>query len=178
MSKPSTCQSCGKRFTPFRSNQTFCSIPCRKRAENVKAGLVKDARFGKSRELDGALPQKPDSLIGDSNENKALARAIREDGPLEWTASNEVTRALRRIGSPNAIGWAMLVEGHGWLGRIGEDFSFGPTTQARAKAAVEARLKGEPFAKVDDERSWSGTCWRLLSGSTPPEAAPPLAPAA
>jgi hypothetical protein len=82
-----------------------------------------------------------------------------------------VTQKLTREGSPNALGWAMLVEvatgREAWFGRIGEDFSFGPTTQARAKAAVEARLSGRPFEKHEDERSWSGSCFRLLGGSVP-----------
>jgi hypothetical protein len=170
MTKPSTCPNCGKKFTPWRA-QAYCSVPCRKRAENVRAGRVKDGRVVRIREDDGAFPQKSDSLTGNTPENKATPRALREDGPLEWTACNQVTRALRRIGSPTVIGWTMLCEispgREEWFGRIGDDFSFGPTTQARAKASVEARLKGEPFDKVDDERSWSGSCWRLLSGSAP-----------
>jgi hypothetical protein len=78
---------------------------------------------------------------------------------------------LVRRGSPTAIGWAILIEVEpgrdAWFGRIGKDFSFGPTTQARAKAAIEARLKGEPFEKLEGERSWSGSCWSLLGGSIP-----------
>jgi hypothetical protein len=58
----------------------------------------------------------------------------------------------------------MLVEGHGWFGRIGKDFSFGPTSMSRAQKAVEARLLGQLFDKLEGEKSWSGTCWCLLSG--------------
>jgi hypothetical protein len=64
----------------------------------------------------------------------------------------------------------MLVEGHGWFGRIGKDFSFGPTSMPRAQKAVEARLLGQLFDKLEGEKSWSGTCWRLLSGSEAPKA--------
>jgi hypothetical protein len=48
----------------------------------------------------------------------------------------------------------------GWFGRIGREFSFGPTTEVRAKAAVEAALRGEPFEKQDGERSRKGTLGR------------------
>ena len=84
------------------------------------------------------------------------------------TACNEITQKLTRTGSPAAIGWAMLVEGHGWFGRVGGErqFSFGPSTQSRSKAAVEAWLLGQPFDKVDNERTWSGTGWSLLSGTS------------
>ena len=40
-----------------------------------------------------------------------------------------------------------------WFGRIGSGFSFGPTTQARAKAAVEAKLSGHSFEKQEGEKS-------------------------
>jgi hypothetical protein len=60
-----------------------------------------------------------------------------------------------------------------WFGRIGSDFSFGPTTQARAKAAVEAKLFGQSFERHEGEKSRSGTCWKLLGGHVPPAPAMP-----
>ena len=94
---------------------------------------------------------------------------LRGDGPFEWTACNEVTRKLTAKGSHDAVAWAMLVGGQGWYGRIGEEFLFGPSTVRRAEAAVEARLLGQMFDKLEGEKSWSGTCWRLLSGFEAPE---------
>jgi hypothetical protein len=99
------------------------------------------------------------------------------DEPYQWTACNEITQKLIRVGSPEAIGWAMLIEGHGWFGRIGKVFSFGPTTKTRAQHAVEANLKGEPFDKLEGENSWSGTCWKILSGSGDGGKAPAITPA-
>lgn len=84
-----------------------------------------------------------------------------------WTACNEVTQKLTAKGSDKIIGMAMLIDGNGWFGRVGKDFSFGPTTRTRAQKAVEARLNGHPFEKIDFERSWAGTCWKLLGGSAP-----------
>jgi hypothetical protein len=95
---------------------------------------------------------------------------LRGDGSFEWTACNEVTQKLTAKGSHDAVAWAMLVEGQGWYGRIGKEFSFGPSTVRRAEAAVEARLLGQMFDKLEGEKSWSGTCWRLLSGFEPPQA--------
>jgi hypothetical protein len=110
-----------------------------------------------------------------ATENIAVLRTLRGDGRPRWTACNEVTRKLTFGASDKAVGWAMLTEitpgREVWFGRIGSDFSFGPTTQARAKA-VEAKLSDRPFEKLEGEKSWSGTCWKLLGGSVP--AVPPM----
>jgi hypothetical protein len=45
-------------------------------------------------------------------------------------------------------------DGHGWFGRLGNTSLFGPTTLARAKAAVDARLRGKDFARLANERLW------------------------
>ena len=156
----STCGACGKRFTSWRAKK-FCSEPCRKKAENSRLRGSKSAFEGKIPDAENASTE--------SLENRATPKALRGYGPPVWVACNEVTRKLTFGASPTAVGWAMLAEvspgREVWFGRIGNDFSFGPTTQARAKAAVEARLLGHPFTKQDDERSWSETCWRLLGGS-------------
>ena len=154
------CPQCGKRFTPWRA-KAYCSELCRKKAQNVRLGYVR-----RDEATQVAAAPNPETF---AQQNRASRRAFRRDEGFEWTACNEVTRKLTRIGAPTAIGWAMNVDGHGWFGRIGgeREFSFGPATQARAKSAVEARLLGEPFDKIDDERTWSGTCWRLLGGSEP-----------
>jgi hypothetical protein len=82
----------------------------------------------------------------------------------EWVACNEITDKFVYRGA--AIGWTMKPEDRGWFGRVGkEEMSFGPTSRRRARLAVEAFLKREPFDKLEDERSWSGSCWRLLGGS-------------
>ena len=162
--KQSTCPCCGKRFTPWRAKQ-FCSEPCKRKAQNARAKAKNDPEA--TQVADGPNPEKKPS------ENRATPRALSTYGPLEWIACNEATLKCIREGSAAAVGWAMLVEvtqnRDAWFGRIGEEFSFGPTTRPRAKAAVEARLSGRPFEKHEDsaERMWSGTCWRLLGGSVP-----------
>lgn len=80
----------------------------------------------------------------------------------EWTACNEITDKLTYKGQ--AIGWTMNIEGKGWFGRVGKEMSFGPTSRSRARQAVEAFLRGEPFEKIDIEQSWRGDCWKLVSG--------------
>jgi hypothetical protein len=86
---------------------------------------------------------------------------LRGDEGAVWTACNEVTDKYARKGG-DAVGWTMLIEGRGWFGRVGKEMSFGPTTRTRARASVEAFLKGEPFEKTEDERSWRGDCWGIL----------------
>jgi hypothetical protein len=155
MAKQLTCPQCGKLFQSWRKKQ-FCSERCRKMAENVRLrGLKADS---------GAMIPEAEKTENLDEQNQELARGVRGDEALRWEACNEVTRKLTR--GREAIGWAMLVEGHGWFGRIGEVFSFGPSTRSRAERAVEARIRGEPFEKADDENTWRGTCWKLLSGST------------
>ena len=155
--KKATCPQCGKRFQPWRAKR-YCSERCRKQAENGRLRAVRG---------DEATPMAadPNSEIL-PKQTQALTRPLRGHEKFEWTACNEVTRKLTRAGSPNAVGWAMLIDGRGWFGRVsGEwEFSFGPSTMARAKAAVEAHLLGETFDKAEGERTWSGTCWWLLSG--------------
>ena len=151
-----TCPQCGKQFTPWRA-KTYCSEKCRKRAENARLGYV----WG-----DEATPiaNSPNSE-NLPKKNQRVANPFRGDEGFEWLACNEVTHKLTQKGSPDAIGWAMLVvAGHGWFGRIGKEFSFGPTSLNRARSAVEARLLGQLFDKLEGEKSWSGTCWRPLSG--------------
>jgi hypothetical protein len=138
------CPQCGKTFMPWRG-KTYCSEKCRKRAENLRAGRVRGDEG----------PTLPDDQKVEKNDaqNQVDTRAFRGDGPFEWIACNEVTRKLLRVGSPDAVAWAMYIEpieGYtygGWYGRVGKEMSFGPTTQLRAKLAVEAFLRGEPFKK-------------------------------
>lgn len=65
----------------------------------------------------------------------------------------------------------MLIEGKGWHGRVKDDprgeFSFGPSTRARARAAVEAWLRHEPIEFQGDERAWRGTCDQLVNLKRP-----------
>jgi hypothetical protein len=111
-------------------------------------------------------------------------KALRGDEPRwEWIACNEVTRKLAdhalpalytnphgafpSIGSPQAVGWAMLIEGKGWFGRVRDergDWSFGPSTLGRAQQAVRAYLRHEDFPKTETEKSWRSDAWRLVAG--------------
>jgi hypothetical protein len=140
--KKATCPQCGKRFQPWRAKR-YCSEPCRKKAENGRLRAVRG---------DEATPiaADPNQVIL-PKQKQELTRPLRGHEEFEWTACNEVTRKLTRAGSPNAVGWAMLVDGHGWFGRVsGErEYSFGASTMARAKSAVEAHLLGEPFDKAE-----------------------------
>jgi hypothetical protein len=91
-----------------------------------------------------------------------------EDGAFvarsaDWIAINEITDKLQYKGT--AVGWTMLIEGKGWFGRVGKEMSFGPTSRKRARDAVETYLRGQPFEKHEDERSWRGDCWTLISGA-------------
>jgi hypothetical protein len=168
-----TCPSCGKPFAPWRS-KAFCSEPCRKRAEN--------GRLRGSQSAAGIIPSKADPfpLTAIPTPVATTASEVSEPNSV-WVASNEVTRRLARSGRDStpdhsqSEGWAIKVEmspgREAGFGRIGKDFSFGPSSESRVKAAVEARLYGEPFEKHEGERSWSGTCWGLLGGSGAPDGA-------
>lgn len=151
MTKQVTCANCGKLFTPWRQ-KSYCSERCRKRAENARLGGMKP------------LPATPlpgsEKLENLSQQNQRLAHPFRGDEGFEWTACNEVTQKLTRS-SPAAVGWTMRMGSH-WYGRIGKDFAFGPTTLLRARQVVEARLMGQDFKKLEDEKSWSGDCWNLI----------------
>ena len=74
---------------------------------------------------------------------------MREHEPLLWIAVNDVTRKAVQKGNPSAIAWVIKAsayswqEAEGWYGRIGSTFSFGPSTEARAKQAVENALRGK-----------------------------------
>ena len=181
--KQATCPQCGKRFTPWRAKK-FCSERCRKRAENARGGRIKsddgtvvadsDKTAKRLQQMQAwDTPSRGDgaTLVADSpkietspQQTQRVTNPFRGDEGFIWTACNEVTRKLTRAGSPDAIGYAMLIDGHGWFGRIGKDFSFGPTTMSRAMKAVEARLMGQMFDKLEGENSWRGTCWKMLSG--------------
>jgi hypothetical protein len=108
----------------------------------------------------------PDAQNSEKNDeqNQEPTSALRGDEGAFWIACNEVADKFARGGS-DAIGWAMLIEGRGWFGRVGKEMSFGPTTRHRARAAVEAYLRGEFFDKHEGEHSWRGDCWKLISGA-------------
>lgn len=170
-----TCPSCGKRFTPWRG-KTYCSERCRKRAQNERLGYVS--------RRDETLPATPvaeaEKSPSQDTENVEKKNEFRRDESAFWTACNEVTDKYARKGG-DALGWAMQVEHWidfmppdpklsrqilkmGWYGRVGKEMAFGPTTRHRARLSVEVYLRGEPFEKDEDERSWRGDCWSLISG--------------
>jgi hypothetical protein len=178
VSQKITCPNCGKRFTPWRGKR-YCSERCRKHAENQ--------RLRGSESPAGIIPFAGENLPPESQGNRATPKAVRGDEPLIWVACNEVTWRLARGGRPatethcHAAGWAMQIEGRGWYGRVRDDrgdWSFGPSTLTRARDAVEAYLRREPFEKTDNERSWSGDCGRLLVGHELSAPRPSLAVAA
>lgn len=148
------CLSCGKQFTSWRGKK-YCSEACRKRAENWRLR-------GDKSSLKGMIPDAENAEKKDER-NQKPSEAVRGDEihAANWFACNEVTDRLDLRGT--AIGWTMLIEGKGWFGRVGKEMSFGPTTRARARRSVEAYLKGEPFEKDEDERSWRGGCWKLIA---------------
>jgi hypothetical protein len=78
-----------------------------------------------------------------------------------------VTDKLSKGEGSSAVGWAMNVEGKGWFGQVRGDprgeFSFGPSTRARARAAVEAWLRHEPVEPQGDERVRRGSCDRIVN---------------
>jgi hypothetical protein len=148
-----TCLQCGKRFTPWRG-KTFCSERCRKQAQNRR--LRRDETAQATPIADSQNPEKIDE------QNQELAKALRRDEGAFWIACNEVTDKFARKGG-DAIGWTMKIEGQGWFGRVGKEMSFGPTNRSRARSSVEAFLRGEPFEKHEDEHSWRGDCWRIVT---------------
>jgi hypothetical protein len=149
------CPQCGKQFTPWRG-KTYCSEACRKRAENIRAGRIR----GDETDSEAMIPDAENPKKNDE-QNQALARGRRGDEEAQWIAVNEVTDKFARKGG-DAVGWTMLIEGKGWYGRVGKHMSFGPTTRTRARAAVEAFLRGEPFEKRGGEQSWRGDCMGVL----------------
>jgi hypothetical protein len=75
-------------------------------------------------------------------------------GEPEWQARGEHAWKLVSTSVPGALGWVIYREGHGWFGRLGNNFLFGPASLARAKAAVDARLRAKDFARLANERLW------------------------
>jgi hypothetical protein len=150
-----TCQHCGKQFPKWRQKR-FCSEPCRKADQNRRLGYVRrDA---------GVLHRRGVKSTKCPEGKRALFRRYET---LSWTACNEVTKKLTREGSTSAIGWLMNVDGKGWYGRVRDargDWTFGPASATRAIAAVEARIRHEPFdPRFDDgERAWLGDAMRAL----------------
>jgi hypothetical protein len=129
------CPQCGMAFTPWRSKR-FCSERCRKSAENARLGYVRGNEA---------------SLVADAlkTQNKTkqyqlLTRLGRGGETFVWIACNAITSKLIRPGSDSALGW-VLKDRQGWFGKIGGEFSFGPSTRRRAQKAVLARLEGQPL---------------------------------
>jgi hypothetical protein len=67
--------------------------------------------------------------------------------------ANELTRKFVSRKSGDVLGWALLIEGNGWFGRVRDglgDFSFGPSSQRCTEKAVEARIRHKPFEKTGE----------------------------
>jgi hypothetical protein len=137
------CKNCGKQFTRWR-NKEYCSERCRKQAENIRLRTTLP-----DKEKTEKIPQR----------NQSSAERLRG---AEWSAINEVTQKLAPPGG-NAIAWAMYIGSQkGWFGRIGEEWSFGPTSMLRVRQAIEAHFRNEPFEKREGERSWRGDCMAIV----------------
>ncbi len=172
------CANCGKRFAVYRAGQAYCSVSCKRRAQNTRArGPVSTSRRAAGiispRSASDVLNARPESSCGPAIGNPQTTAA---DGPSTfWAACNEVTHKLAH-GKGDAVAFVMLVDNKGsaddgWYGRVGREFSFGPTSQQRAKLAVEAHVAGEPFDKIEGERSWRGDCDRIVHLLRPARAA-------
>jgi hypothetical protein len=191
MSGQATCPICGKRFTPWRGKK-FCSEAHRKQAENRRLrgdetpikGMIPDAQNQPSQTID--IVEEKKAVRGDESPAAIVGRA-------KWVACNEITQRLARDGRAStddhshALGWAMRIERTvdvmpddpklsgqvvkgAWYGCVKDergDWSFGPTTLARAQRAVEAYLKHEDFQKQESEKSWRGNCRDLVVGGKP-----------
>jgi hypothetical protein len=160
-----TCPNCGKAFQPWRA-QRFCSERCRKAVENRR---LRGSEPGKGNDTSDPLTASSLASTPDGIASMAGLSDATVDRPLVWLASNEVTHKLVHEGRDRALGWAMLIEGRGWFGRVRDDrghWSFGPSTLNRARLAVEAWLRREPFDKIGDERTWRGDCGALLCGAS------------
>lgn len=172
------CASCGKRFSIYRAGQAYCSPPCKRRAQNTRArGPVSTPRRAAGiispRSASDVLNARPELSCGLAISNPQTMAA--DELSSFWTACNEVTHKLAH-GKSDAVAFVMLVDNKGsaddgWYGRVGREFSFGPTSQQRAKLAVEAHLAGEPFHKIEGERSWRGDCDRIVHLLRPAQAA-------
>lgn len=153
------CPQCNASFAPWRAKR-YCSERCR-----VKA---RDRRLRKVLR-DEAIP-----LATTSNPEKkaqgslSVPRTILRYEPLRWIAVNAVTWKALQKGNSEPVAWAIKAsaygwqEAKGWYGRIGKAFAFGPTTESRAKAAVEAALQGKAFKAREGEILRQGTLGRKL----------------
>jgi hypothetical protein len=160
MDKLLTCPQCGRKFTPWRGKR-FCSENCRKGAENQR--LRGDETLEATMVADS---QNPDFK---AQRKQYVKRGLRGDERFVWTACNEVTQKLIKEGSTAATGFAMMVAGKGWFGRVRDDrgeWSFGPSTLSRSKQAVEAWLMHAPFDCQDEERMWAGSAWDIVVASS------------
>jgi hypothetical protein len=158
MTKPRpACPQCRASFAAWRAKR-YCSEACRKRAQNLRLGYV---RRSEAMPLPATL--NPARKV---QQKQASPRTFRRYEPLRWIDVNAVTRKAVQEGSPEAVAWTIKAgaygwrEAEGWYGRIGKTFSFGPTTEARAKAAVEAALRGRPFSPRKGEILRQGTLGR------------------
>jgi hypothetical protein len=143
-----TCPVDGKRFTAWRGKQ-FCSGRCanvaRKRRERGQG--IANTRPPKRVLSRGAGSLVPDDIKTAENDIEIIGKKhpLSRDGqPLIWEAVNNVTDKLVQTGSPLALGWAMRIDGMGWLGRARDkhgEFSFGPASLPQVRKAVEAWVK-------------------------------------
>lgn len=164
-----TCPQCHTRFMPWRAKR-YCSVSCRKQAEN--------ARMRESGRPEATHVAKSQNPTNKPQQLQASPRAMREYEPLLWIVVNDVTRKAVQKGNPSPLAWVIKAsaygwqEAEGWFGRIGCTFSFGPTTEARAKAAVEAQLRGkpspEPQPEAGPERLRKSSLGRLFRWYTRP----------
>lgn len=180
---PGLCPQCGAPFAPWRAKR-FCSEPCRLRAKNIRLG-----RLRRAEEADKSaavwppattLPA-PSKSAKNTQQYQSVPRPPPPYGPAPiWRKVNDVTWKLVRRGDPKGepIAWAIKAsaygwqEAEGWYGRIDKALSFGPTTEARAKSAVEAALREEPIKPRKGEIVRQGTLGRKFRWFTRPPPRP------
>jgi hypothetical protein len=187
----STCPQCAEAFERYETSRPsrYCGRTCQSRAAatriNARRAPTGNA-LGRPRKAQattiagGAIRvNSPQHSLGVEAPKYAafgLRAAPRLKGEtLKWEAYNEVTHKVSIAGknaNANALGFTMKTEGcvhpgdDGWWGVVGKEFSFGPSTLDRAKAATEAFLRRDPLLPPrDHERYRQGTVWKLIGGS-------------
>jgi hypothetical protein len=170
----STCPACAIEFTP-RRGMKYCRPTCRKRAQDARHNArgtitpehLKPASYPQQDQQDTCTKTRD---VGRRTPSRSRGAIVGANEPLYWDECrseptkgapkgipNPCTQRVTKSKDPraSAVGWLMQVEGRGWFGRVGKDFSFGPTSIQRARSAVEDHLRGragrlKDFPRVGD----------------------------
>jgi hypothetical protein len=160
----------------------YCSSKCRDRARRHRnAAETGHTRWRhsvgrKSRER-AAIPSRV--KLADSVQKSPIGpatcaptKSISKTPPLHWQQVNEITwkligdemarvpAAIGKWGGYNTplalawvieVGWLNPADGQRWVARV-QDWRYGPTSLARAKAAALARITGKPVPSLAGDR--------------------------